>query len=205
LPHTPCRGGKELQRTLGVTYKTAWRMGQQIRTLMKNANGFEMLQGHVESDEAFMGGYRRRVEGAGPHTGKTTVITAKERGGRMIAEVIENVKLNTIRPFINKNVKKGSIVSTDELRSYLLLKKDGYIHGSVNHKSNQWTKRNDRYQVVHHTNSVESFWRLFKQSVSSTHIHVSKQHMQKYLDEFAFRSNHRQKQNAMFDLLVAAI
>ena len=50
--------GKELQRALGVTYKTAWRMGQQIRTLMAKADGFEMLQGHVEVDEAFIGGYR---------------------------------------------------------------------------------------------------------------------------------------------------
>src|SRR5450631_1684805 len=50
--------GKELQRTLGVTYKTAWRMGQQIRDLMTKADGFEILKGHVELDEAYTGGRR---------------------------------------------------------------------------------------------------------------------------------------------------
>src|ERR1043166_3581806 len=43
--------GKELERTLGVTYKTAWRMGQQIRMLMTKADGFEIMKGHVEMDE----------------------------------------------------------------------------------------------------------------------------------------------------------
>jgi len=59
--------------------------------------------------------------------------------------------------------------------------------------------------VVHHVNSVEAFWRLFKKSVASTHIHVSRKYMNRYLDEFTFRSNHRQMENAMFDLLIGAV
>lgn len=70
--------GKELQRTLGVTYKTAWRIGHQIRSLMSKADGFEMLEGHVELDEA----------GA---EGKTIVMGLKERGGKLTTQVIENV------------------------------------------------------------------------------------------------------------------
>jgi transposase len=62
-----------------------------------------------------------------------------------------------------------------------------------------------RQDALHHTNSVESFWKLFKASVRSTHIHVSSKYMNRYLDEFSFRSNHRQMENAMFDLLIAAI
>ena len=58
---------------------------------------------------------------------------------------------------------------------------------------------------IHHTNNVESFWRLFKKSVASTHIHISEKYAQRYLDEFTFRSNHRARQNAMFDLLIAAL
>jgi len=57
--------GKELQRTLGVTYKTAWRMGDQIRKLMVEANGFELLKGHIEADEAFIGGRRHGKSGRG--------------------------------------------------------------------------------------------------------------------------------------------
>ena len=89
--------GKELQRALGVTYKTAWRMGHQIRILMSNADGFEILRGHVELDEAYIGGKRsggKRGRGA---PGKTIVIGVKERGGRMIAGTIPNIKMATLR------------------------------------------------------------------------------------------------------------
>src|SRR5579872_5963281 len=76
--------GKELERTLGITYKTAWRMGQQIRTLMAKADGFELMQGHVEVDEAYVGGYRPGKRGRGA-AGKTIVFGLKERGGRMVS------------------------------------------------------------------------------------------------------------------------
>jgi hypothetical protein len=59
--------------------------------------------------------------------------------------------------------------------------------------------------VVHNTNAVESFWKLFKASVRSTHIHVSAKYMDRCLNEFAFRSNHREMRNAMFDLLIGAV
>jgi hypothetical protein len=62
-----------------------------------------------------------------------------------------------------------------------------------------------RHGVTHHVNHVESFWMLFKKSVDSTHIHVSQKYMARYLDEFTFRSNHLEKQNAMFDLLIEAV
>ena len=62
-----------------------------------------------------------------------------------------------------------------------------------------------RHKATHHTNHVESFWKLFKASVRGTHIHVSSRHMQRYLNEFAFRSNHRKMQNAMFDLLISRL
>jgi transposase len=195
--------GKELERTLGVTYKTAWRMGMQIRKLMAKADGFEMLKGHVELDEAYIGGYRPGVGGRGA-AGKTIVMGLVERGGRTVAEVIPNVKLETLRKVVTRTVEKGSAVSTDELMSYKLLKRDGYDHHSVNHGKKKWTRYNYRRNENHHTNSVESFWNLFKNSIRSTHIHVSSKHMQRYLGEFTFRANHREMSNAMFDLLVAA-
>lgn len=55
-----------------------------------------------------------------------------------------------------------------------------------------------------HVNSIEGFWKIFKQSVQSTHIHISPKYMDRYLGEFTFRSNHRSKENAMFDVLVAS-
>lgn len=195
---------KELQRTLGVTYKTAWRMGQQIRILMDKADGEAMLRGHVELDEAYVGGHRPGKRGRGA-AGKTIVMGLKERGGRLETTVIPNVKKDTLREVVLENVEEGSIVSTDELVSYGLLEGDGYKHGMVKHGAKEWAYYDWRHGVTHSTNNVENFWRLFKNSIRSTHIHVSEKYMDRYLNEFAFRSNRRQMGNAMFDLLIAAI
>jgi transposase len=194
--------GKELERTLGVTYKTAYRMGQQIRDVMGKANGLEMLQGHVEIDEAYVGGYRPGKRGRGA-AGKTIVMGLKERGGKMIAEVIPNTQTSTLRNVVLRNVEEGSTVSTDELISYNLLKGAGYTHGAVKHGAKQWAKTENG--VKFSTNSVEGFWRLFKASVRSTHIHISGKHMERYLGEFTFRSNHRHMENAMLDLLIGVL
>lgn len=191
--------GKELQRSLGVTYKTAWRMGQQIRSLMGTVGDFTMLQGHVELDEAYIGGRISRAKSRNYAVNKTIVMGMVERGGRVRTEVIPNIKKGTLRGVTLRNVAEGSTVSTDELQSYVLLEGDGYKHGSVKHNAHIYV------DGEHHTNSVESFWRLFKKSIASTHIHISQKHAQKYLDEFTFRASHRGMQNAMFDLLIAAL
>lgn len=196
--------GKELERALGVTYKTAWRMGQQIRKLMAKADGFTILQGHVELDEAYVGGRRPGKRGRGA-AGKTIVMGLKERGGKLTTEVIPDVRKDTLRAVVTENVAPGSAVSTDELYSYGLLTGDGYRHGAVKHGAKEWAYYDYRTGETHHTNHVESFWKLFKASVRSTHIHVSAKYMDRYLNEFAFRSNHRQKRNAMFDLLIGAV
>jgi len=196
--------GKELQRALGVTYKTAWRMGQQIRVLMAKADGFAMLKGHVEMDEAYVGGHRVGARGRGS-LNKTIVMGLKERGGRLSSQVIPNAKTETLREVVLRNVEKGAAVSTDTWPAYSLLKKDGYDHKAVNHSRGEWRAYNYRRDEYHHTNSVESFWRLFKQSIRSTHIHVSPKYMDRYLKEFTFRANHRAMSNAMFDLLIGAV
>ena len=122
--------GKELQRSLGVTYKCAYRMGQQIRKLMGSADEFEILKGHVELDEAYVGGHRPGKRGRGAE-GKTIVMGMAERGGKIAAQVIPDIKKATLRGVVLDNVESGSIVSTDELMSYGLLTGDGYKHGMV--------------------------------------------------------------------------
>jgi len=196
--------GKELQRQLGVTYKCAWRMGQQIRQLMAATDGFEILCGHVEADEAYVGGRRPGKRGRGAE-GKTIVLGLKEREGRMVAGTIPNIKKATLRDIVTQTVEPGSIVSTDELMSYGLLEDDGYVHGQVKHGAKEYAYYDYRHDAMHHVNNVESFWRLFKKSVASTHIHVSAKYMNRYLREFTFRSNHRGMENAMFDLLIGAV
>jgi transposase-like protein len=128
-----------------------------------------------------------------------------ERGGRTVAKSVPNLRAETVRPFVYQNIKAGSAISTDEASIYDLLKNAGYDHKSVNHSKYEWTKYNYRRDEWHHTNSVESFWKLFKSSIRSTHIHVSEKYMDRYLKEFTFRSNHRAMSNAMFDLLISAV
>jgi len=198
--------GKELQRQLGVTYKTAYRIGQQIRELMGKAQGFDaMLAGHIELDEAYVGGRRsggKRGRGA---PGKTIVMGLAEREGRMKAVVIPNVKKDTLRNVVIENVEPGSVVSTDELYSYNLLTGDGFTHGAVKHGRKEYAHYDYRSGETFHVNTVEGFWKLFKASVRSTHVQISAKHMQRYLSEFTFRANHRQRVNGMFDLLVGAL
>ena len=111
--------GKELQRTLGVTYKTAYRIGHQIRDLMGKVDSFQVLKGHVEIDEMVFGGRRRMSE---KMSNKTIVVGMKERGGRIETRIVPDVRTASLRPVVLETVEKGSTVSTDELAAYSLLK-----------------------------------------------------------------------------------
>lgn len=195
--------GKELQRQLGVTYKTAWRIGHKIREQMERSDFSGLLGGHIEADETYVGG-KTRGKGQGYKGDKTIVMGMKERNGPIRAKVVSDAKMPTLRKMILDNVEVGSAVSTDELNSYNLLTGDGYEHGRVNHSAKEWSRYDAKSGDTYSTNEIEGFWRLFKASVRSTHIHVSGKHMQKYVDEFSFRQNHRDQVNRMFDRLVAA-
>jgi transposase len=187
---------KELQRQLSVNYKTAWRMGHEIRKYLGFVDGDDQLSGHVEADETMIGGKRsggKRGRGA---PGKTVVFGMLEREGDVMTRIVENVRRATLEPHIVANVRRGSTVSTDELKSYAKLARLGYKHGAVNHAKEEWV------HGEHHTNSLEGFWSLLKRSIKGTHVHVSKRHLAKYLAEFEFRWNLRSDPNAMFPLLL---
>jgi transposase-like protein len=187
--------GKELQRTLGVTYKTAFRIGHQIRDLMGKVDSFQVLKGHVEIDEMVFGGHRRMSE---KMSNKTIVMGMKERGGRIETRIVPDVRTASLRPVVLETVQKGATVSTDELAAYSLLKGDGYFHGAVDHSRKEWAWTDHQTGTRFSTNSTESFWHLFQASVAGTHIHISQKHLDRYLGEFSFLSNFRQMRNAMF-------
>jgi transposase len=196
--------GKELQRQLGVTYKTAYRMGMKIRALIGSVDEFTALRGHVEIDETFVGGRIARSDG-NPRDNKTIVMGLKERGGRMVTEIIPDTTTASLKRVVLENVAPRTVISTDEWAGYGLLADYDYQHGAVNHSAEEWAVTDPATGIRHHTQHVESFWGLFKRSVRSTHISISRQHMSKYLDEFTFRANHRERKNAMFDLIVGAV
>lgn len=188
---------KEVERQLGVTYKCAWRMCHQIRILMGIKEG-RKLNGHVEADETYNGGVKKGKRGRGAE-GKTPVFGIVERKGKIRAEVVKNVRTVTLMPIVEKYVEKGTHMSTDELRSYNSLAKIGYGHGTVNHSAKQYANGID------YTNTIEGFWSRLKLSIRGTHIWVSEKHLQKYVDEFAFRYNNRENLTPMFDVALQGV
>jgi len=190
---------KELERQIGCTYKTAWRMAHELRKLMANAdtNGKGPLSGHVEIDETLIGG---KVKGhADMYANKTELFGMLERDGRLVAGPIPNRKAYVLERTIERNVTRGSTVSTDEWIGYQNLGPMGYTHGTVNHSKDEWV------DGIHHTNSIEGHWSQLKRSIKGTHVHVSKKHLWKYVSEFSYRRNHRHSHRAMFDLLVFSL
>ena len=186
---------KELQRQLSVNYKTAWRMGHEIRKYLAMVDGDEPLSGHVEIDESMIGGRRKGKRGRGA-SGKTTVMGLVERDGNVITRVIPNVKRKTLEPHISANVEPKSTISTDEFVSYQYISELGYEHGVVAHGAKQYVRGK------HHTNTIEGFWSLLKRSINGTHVQVSAGHLPKYLGEFEFRWNLRHDPAQMFPLLL---
>jgi transposase-like protein len=128
---------KELERQLGVTYKTAWRMAHEIRKHMAVVDGEEPLSGVVEVDETYVGGHRPGKPGRGA-VGKTIIVGMVERDGGVVTKVVPNVRKGTLEPVIEANVTKGSTVHTDELASYRGLTGKGYTHETVNHGAGEY-------------------------------------------------------------------
>jgi transposase len=120
-----------------------------------------------------------------------------EREGRLKAAPIPNVTLDIVEPLIAGNVVGGSTISTDEERAYGGLK-FGYEHGTVTHSAKEYVRG------IHHVNSLESHWSLFKRAVSGTHVHISAKHAWKYVGEFSYGRNYRHSHWAMFNLLIYA-
>ncbi|MDQ2983824.1 MAG: IS1595 family transposase [Actinomycetota bacterium] len=182
----------ELARALNTTQKSAWFMLHRIRLAMRSQT-FEMLSGHVEADETYIGGKARnmkkgqRIEktGEGRSTAnKTPVLGMVERGGKVKARVVEDVKRTTLQSHVRDAVKPGSTLYTDALPSYTGLERD-YNHLTVNHAVTYVDG-----QV--HTNVMENFWSLLKRGLHGTYISVQPYHLFRYLDERAFTFNMRE-------------
>lgn len=186
----------ELQRQLGVTYKTAWRMGHLIRQHMASV-GQRELEGEVELDETYIGGRRCGARGRGA-AGKTILFGMLDRTGNVITKIVPNVTREYLYPHILENVKRGSTIYTDEHRTYHKLSWLGYHHEQCNHSAYQYAIGSC------HTNTLEGFWSRLKLSIRGTYINVSPQHLQKYADEFGYRFNSRFHPHLMFDELMSS-
>lgn len=192
---------KEVERQLGVTYKTAWRMCHEIRKYMAEVDGDGPLGGPfrtVEVDETFIGGV---MDGGQGGKGKTVVLGMMQRGGEIITRVVPNRRSGTLVPIIAKHVKPHSEVHTDELIAYGGLGTvNGYWHKTVNHSRDEYVSRTTGATV----NGIEGFWAQLKRGINGTHIHVSSRHLPKYLGEFEYRHNMRHVPHLMLDRLLVS-
>jgi len=192
---------KEMERQLGVTYKTAWRMLKLIRASLKQSQ--DKLDGTVEVDEAFFGGHgnggtynknQRQVMKK-----KAKVIAAIERGGNMKAKHVTDLSAMNIWQFLDDNIKAESTrLMTDQSNRYDTAAFD-YKRESVNHSRKQFVCGDV------HVNNVEWFWSHVKKSIKGTFKSVSKKELQSYLDVFVWHYNNRHNDRERFASLLGMV
>lgn len=192
---------KQIQRETGVTYKTAWRMFKQIRTMLEDESpsGPGTYEGKltrkVEVDEAYFGG-RRKGQGGRPmlgdRKGKQTVIGIAQRQGRVKAVLADDASASTLNGIVKEHVLPGAVVFTDEWAGYNGLTGRGYQHHRINHSAKVYVAGDV------HTNTIEGFWSLVKRGLAGVYHNVGRNYLQSYLNEYAFRYNRRHDFQPMF-------
>jgi len=197
---------KQIQRETGVTYKTAWRMFKQIRSLLSE-DGVQLEGSTVEMDEMYHGGKRQRQGQRGrPSDGshKVAVVGMVERSengrvGRVVARVAPNAKRATLHGLAKEYILPASTVYTDEFVSYDGLEAQGYTHRRINHSARVYVSGNV------HTQAIEGFWSLVKRGIGGVYHSVSAKYLQTYLDEYAFRYNRRHMGNQQFRSILGKV
>ncbi len=200
---------KQLERELGVTYKTAWRMFNRIRNHLMTQDD-EQLSGEVEMDETLVGGKlrnseRRRREALGwdrkmhDMDRKVMVFGAVQRGGRVRATIVPNSRPSTLMPLAGEFVLPETLIYTDEWVGYNRLGKMGYRHRRIKHKARVYVEGDT------HTQAIEGFFGLVKNAIRGVHHGVSHKWLQGYLNEYVFRYNRRKESHLILqDMLTAA-
>jgi transposase len=194
---------KQIQRETGVTYKTAWRMFRQIRSLLSEPD-MQLEGSTVEMDETYYGGVRKNATGR-PMRGdkkKTPVVGIVERGGRgrVVVKAATEVTGKVLTEMTREFVLPASTIYTDELPAYNNIKHipgGSYVHKRINHSAKVYVMGDI------HTNTIEGFWSLIKRGIGGVYHSVSQKYLQSYLDEYAFRYNRRASGNLVFPAMVA--
>src|SRR6266536_3362607 len=181
---------KQLERELGVTYKTAWRMANRIRSLLSE-DDVDAFFGTVEVDEVYLGGKANWKNRGLPvpkerQSKKSMVLGMAERGGRISAKVVDPPRDgHPLAERVATKVFPASTVYTDEAIQYWSLDQRGYQHRRVNHVQHVYVDGDV------HVNTIEGFWSLVRRGIGGVYHAVSTKHLQSYLDEYTFRYNHR--------------
>lgn len=188
---------KQIERTLGVTYKTAWFMCHRIREAMREGTtGLWSDPGKmggngsvIEADETYIGRRRSRKGEKLPsgYGRKEKVITLVERGGRARSTHVPAINAGTIRTVLLKEIHPNTKIYTDDARYYVQTKKFFKAHEAVNHTLKEYVRGDI------HTNTIEGYFSILKRGLNGVYQHCSKQHLKRYLGEYDFRYNYREK------------
>lgn len=192
---------KQLERMLGVTYKTAWRIFKQIRMLMTQTPS--LLDGIVEVDETFIGGKgKNRAYQWRADKPKQIVMGIVKRRGTAYLKHIPNTNMYTLINQVQENIHPKAFVMSDDYHAYKRLGEYGYDHHySVIHSEGQYVK----WHGLVHNNTIESLWSQFKRGIYGVYRNVSKKYLQAYVDEYTWRYNNRSYPGRMFDRLLRQI
>ena len=191
MTHRKGLSSVQLSKDIGVTQKTAWAMLHRIRKCFGEQNKELKLDGTVEIDETFIGGKNknRHKDKKVKHSkgrsfkDKVPVFGMLQRGGNVVARVVANTRAKTLRKETDKTIVEGSTVYSDEWNYGNLSQR--YSHFYINHCYGVYGIGDIT------TNSIEGFWSILKRGITGAYHKVSKQHLQKYVDEFVFRYNQR--------------
>ena len=179
----------QLQRQLSLgSYQTAWHMAHRIRLAMREEP--TILTGDVEAAETYVGGRRKGSKPGRSTEHKTPVFALVQRGGRVHSQVVPDVTAATLKGTMKELVHHTARVFTDEYGSYRNLDRHFASHETVSHKRKEYA-RGDA-----HVNTAESYFSLLKRGVMGAFHHVSRKHLNRYSDEFAFRWNRRHDSDA---------
>lgn len=182
----------QLHRTLGVTLKSAWFMSHRIREAMRDDSGSLLGGGGsiVEADETFMVPKKgEKVQKAGHHRSKVVSLVSRE--GKTRSFHVANVDGDNLKPILLAHVAKDTHLMTDGANHYKRIGKEFALHESTNHTQGEYAKDSKVKGVRAHSNTVESYFGIFKRGVVGTYHHVSEHHLQRYVNEFDFRFSNR--------------
>lgn len=178
---------KQMERMLGVTYKTAWFLCHRIREAMDGAAPSGPLGGPgviVEADETYVGGKAKNRAHRKPAP-KKMVVSLVERDGRVASRHVASVKADDVRPLVVSKIDRASHLMTDESHIYARMGREFAGHSKVNHGDKEYATG------FKHTNTVENFFSIFKRGVIGTYHHLSETHLGRYCAEFDLRYNTR--------------
>jgi transposase-like protein len=182
----------QLHRTLEITYKSAWFLLHRIREAMRDGDlsPFGGNGGIVEVDETFIGRLKGVPKKRAFHHKMKVLALVDRDSGKARTMVIDNVNATTLMPIVIANVAREARIMTDEHSGYRDAGRWFASHGTTSHGRGEYVNLEDR---TIHSNTVEGYFSIFKRGMKGVYQHCGERHLQRYLAEFEFRYNNREK------------